>query len=384
MTREILRHLFDIVFCVALLRTALGALFRYRHLTRLLFNLALLAAMVALIRWVRLPLASYLSLALAVPAAAIIVLNALPELMRLYKGRQKGQALLGARAHAHEVMRALGLAIREMAKTGHGALIVFPQQDDVSTLLNGGEEVDMRVNAAIVRSLFNPACPRHDGAMVVRGDRITQIGAVLPLAAGDDVDPTWGTRHLAALGLSQRCDADVVVISEERFAITHFKKGESTAILVADDDIAKLLRIVFHRVPKGKTERRAARLSWWLWAASLLLAVVGTFYIDVVRASFAPSEAAVSVHEATLELINLPETLLVDDLPSRARIQVTVPEEQSIVRINPTLRIVLDMEGAQPGRVVRTLRKDMVRDLPDGWSVDRITPSEARFNLLRR
>ena len=116
---DFLRHLADIILCVALLRLMLGALVRYQHLTRLLLTLGGLFAVVVGIRLLRLPLASYLSLAVLVPAAVVIMLNALPELMRIYKGSLKSQLLTGPRAHAHEVIRALGLSMREIANVRH-------------------------------------------------------------------------------------------------------------------------------------------------------------------------------------------------------------------------------------------------------------------------
>jgi diadenylate cyclase len=86
--------------------------------------------------------------------------------------------------------------------------------------------VDALVNRKLLYSIFVKESPLHDGAVLIEGDRIKAAGCVLPLSFNPDLDPNLGTRHRAALGLSERCDAIILVVSEENGSISLVQDGE--------------------------------------------------------------------------------------------------------------------------------------------------------------
>src|SRR5262249_9125124 len=107
-----------------------------------------------------------------------------------------------------------------------GALIVVTRKDLLSELVTPGLALDGQVSAQILETVFRKDSPVHDGAAIVEGDRITRVGCVLPLTLWPHVPRQWGTCHRAGMGLADRSDAIVVVVSEERGEVTLMCEGQ--------------------------------------------------------------------------------------------------------------------------------------------------------------
>jgi diadenylate cyclase len=107
-------------------------------------------------------------------------------------------------------------SVYEMAARKCGALIVIPGKDDVEEMIQPGIPWKGEISKEMILSIFWPDNPVHDGAAIVQGDQIVQVAAILPLSRRDDLPTHYGTRHRAALGLSETTDALVIVVSEER------------------------------------------------------------------------------------------------------------------------------------------------------------------------
>jgi len=112
-----------------------------------------------------------------------------------------------------------------LAKLKTGALIIFERADLVEELITGGVPVDSEPSPELLMSIFHKESPLHDGALLIRRGRIAKAACYLPLSSAEGLPNEWGTRHRAALGLSERCDALIVVISEERGEISVAQGG---------------------------------------------------------------------------------------------------------------------------------------------------------------
>lgn len=145
----------------------------------------------------------------------------------------------------------LARALARLAREKHGALVVIAGMQKLDRHLSGGEVLGGRVSEALIESLFDPHSPGHDGAVVISDRDVARFGAHLPLARGANLPHGLGTRHSAALGLSERTDALCLVVSEERGAISAARHGTLQAV----ESAADLERMIaaFHR------ERRALR-----------------------------------------------------------------------------------------------------------------------------
>ena len=135
-------------------------------------------------------------------------------------GRKRLMGVIAGGFHAPESVSEILLAMEEMSAKKIGALIVLERDIGLRTFIESGVRLDSRLSRDLLISIFQPGLPLHDGAVIVRGDTIVGAGCILPLSQTALIDRSLGTRHRAALGLSEETDALVVVVSEETAAIT--------------------------------------------------------------------------------------------------------------------------------------------------------------------
>ncbi len=129
----------------------------------------------------------------------------------------------------------------QMGSALTGALIVFEKEDDLKAIAKQGDEIDALASPRLIISIFNKYCPLHDGAMLIGQDgRIASVRCILPLSEDPDLDPELGTRHRAALGVTEACDAVVLVVSEERGSISIASHGKLYRDLSPEDARRKL------------------------------------------------------------------------------------------------------------------------------------------------
>jgi uncharacterized protein (TIGR00159 family) len=149
-----------------------------------------------------------------------------------------------------EVVRAAqGLAQRRL-----GALIVLERETGLDDQIEAGTALDSNVSKELLISLFVPYSPLHDGAVVIQRGRISHAGCILPLTLRGDLPEGMGTRHRAAVGITEETDAVVVVVSEETASISAVMGGE----LVSGLDAARL-RVVLRDAMSGSREMQAPR-----------------------------------------------------------------------------------------------------------------------------
>ena len=132
-----------------------------------------------------------------------------------------------------------------------GALIVLERDIGLKDYVDIGVKLDAAVNKEILHSIFLPNSPIHDGAIIIQNGRITAAGALLPLTANPVFDKSLGTRHKAALGLTEETDSVVIVVSEERGKISIAEGGIITQDLETDILRESLLRHFTKKVYKG-------------------------------------------------------------------------------------------------------------------------------------
>jgi len=117
-------------------------------------------------------------------------------------------------------------ALRDLADRQIGALIVLVRHIPIDHIVNVGTEIDAKVTSELLNSIFLPYSPIHDGAVIIENGKLTKAGCLLPLSQNPDISKSFGTRHRAALGLSELSDAYVVVVSEEtgKISLVHDAK----------------------------------------------------------------------------------------------------------------------------------------------------------------
>jgi DNA integrity scanning protein DisA with diadenylate cyclase activity len=373
-------HLVDVAICAFVLRVILGWLWAFPRLLRLLITLAVIVAFVALIVLLELPFAGMLILVLIVPATIIIFLSFLPELSRVYQTAIRGNLFRTRVIQSEETVTELAETFEQLAGERKGAILVFPNQQDAESLISGGEDIDASVKRTILRSLFDPHCPRHDGAAVIRNGRIIKIGGVLPLASAEGAEAKLGTRHLAAIGLTERCDADVFVVSEERGVVSHVREGKLRELHPPTKEVLEDQLFDIFGVRRDQAqERRAAVWSVALWGIALAVAVAGSFTVQVLRERYFVEPLVQTGADARLQFTEVPRNYYVDGLASQScTLQVRGPRNLDIPR---ALTVNIDLSRTAPGAVAINLSPDMVRGLPKEIEVLSIVPSRINFVL---
>ncbi|MDA8099240.1 MAG: diadenylate cyclase CdaA [Nitrospiraceae bacterium] len=140
-----------------------------------------------------------------------------------------------------------------MANKRIGALIVLERETDLTTIVEMGTSLDAKVSKEILTSIFLPYSPIHDGATIIRNGRIIAAGCFLPLTLSSNLSKALGTRHRAAVGLTEETDAVVVVVSEESGEISVVRNG----VIETSLDAPKLRKIVSDLFVKKKRERKS-------------------------------------------------------------------------------------------------------------------------------
>ncbi|MDI1472153.1 MAG: diadenylate cyclase CdaA [Thermodesulfovibrio sp.] len=127
-------------------------------------------------------------------------------------------------------------AAQSLANKKIGALIVFERDVSLGEYIEIGVPLDAKVTKELLISIFHPTSPIHDGAVIIKGNKILAAGCFLPIKLGADLKKTYGTRHRAALGITEETDAVAVIVSEETGAISLAVNGQ----LEINLDIGKL------------------------------------------------------------------------------------------------------------------------------------------------
>lgn len=260
-----------------------------------------------------------------------------------------------------------------------GGLICLQRRHNVEEFVQEGTELDGRFGAAIIQSIFSKESPVHDGAVVVRDGRITRIGGFLPLSNEKNLPERLGTRHRAALGLSERCDAVILVVSEERGEVSLVHRGrlETFKSLPA---LRLRLRELLGK-PEASFSRKnlsveGLRQVGGLAVAFLMVSVLWNLYLGA-------GHSLISLR-VPVEFRNVPEnTVVTHDF-----------EEHFVVRIsgkNPLVEALrpaqvsafIDLAGLPTGSHTLTIKEDNIR-LPPGLEIEQILPGNVEIHMEPR
>src|SRR3989338_7364366 len=138
-----------------------------------------------------------------------------------------------------------------MSRMKRGALIAIERDMGLKNYIETGIVLDSKVNAEILMTIFAPNTPTHDGAVVIEGDRIASAGSLFPLSQNPSLPRTLGTRHRAAVGLTEETDAVCIVVSEETGGISVSVYGKLTRDL-DEEGLRRVLKSLFRPEERGK------------------------------------------------------------------------------------------------------------------------------------
>ncbi len=182
-----------------------------------------------------------------------------PEVRRALM--QIGQTRLFSAPHAHvePTVDAVVESASYLSRNKIGAIIAIERSVGLGGLMETGTPVDARITASLINTIFYPGSPLHDMGMIVREGRIAATGCQFPLAESEDVDPSLGSRHRAALGLAQESDAAILVVSEETGRVSLACEGQLSIGLELKDLREILLTLLLPRNVLRKRQKDIRR-----------------------------------------------------------------------------------------------------------------------------
>ena len=131
-----------------------------------------------------------------------------------------------------------------MSKHNVGALIIIERTMSLTDIVNTGELIDSNINAQLIKNIFFKNSPLHDGAMIIRNNRICAAACILPVSHNTDISKDYGLRHRAALGITQQSDAVSIVVSEETGLITIARRGRFVKQNTSQEELESYLTTV--------------------------------------------------------------------------------------------------------------------------------------------
>lgn len=260
-----------------------------------------------------------------------------------------------------------------LARDRIGALIVIKGRDSLDRHLSGGISLNGRLSMPLLYSIFHPATPSHDGAVIVEADRIEHFGVRLPLSHNSAEVGNTGTRHTAALGLSERSDAMIIVVSEERGVISIAEDGHLN--LVSSQALQERLSGFYRKIfPEPRVTKKH---TWITNNMPMKLASTGfaiffwmvlAFKVELVNRTFT----------VPVECRNLPKYLLIEN-QNPTSVQISVSGIERAFNFDPkTLVVSLDMKTITNGEQSLKIEKDHI-NLPRGIKIEKISPHKITF-----
>lgn len=293
------------------------------------------------------------------------------SLLRNFFGRQDGGGQIDFADLSGTVFR--------LAKARTGAIIVFQRQESPDDYLLHGVRLDSVPNGQLIESLFQDGTPLHDGAIIVKEGRIALASCHLPLSSKTELPRHFGTRHRAGIGLSERCDAVVVIVSEERGEVGLAIAGDFEQIGSAENLAERLQRLLYpqrqEKVHITVRQRLFRNLGPKL--VTTLVVLISWLIITTKQGGIFTVTVPVKFH-------NLPaDAVLLKSTPEDAEVQLKV--FSSLIPSPNQLDVVadLDLSGVRSGSNTLAISDENL-NLPLGVVVTSINPSMVKVTIGRK
>jgi uncharacterized protein (TIGR00159 family) len=262
-----------------------------------------------------------------------------------------------------------------------GALLVLPGRQPLGRHLEGGIELDGRLSIPLLKSLFDPHSPGHDGAVLIAGDRIQRFAVHLPLSKNSLELTGLGTRHSAALGLAELTDAMCLVVSEERGTISIARDGRLRRGVSPQEVGLAIDDLVRPREPSANRSLSAMRLLRENWLEKLVsfVLVFGLWYALVPGARTVENRYSVSV-----TAVNLPADFELDTIdPPDIEVTLRGPARAFYLFNRQQLAVTIDVTLAQLGRRTFEITEQNVHR-PQPLTLERTDPSAVKISVKKK
>lgn len=288
---------------------------------------------------------------------------------------------LGLRKTAQPGQWTQGLsdAVFMLAERKVGALILIERSERVEECVTSGQALDGKPTPELLTSIFQKESPLHDGAVLIKEGRIQIVACYLPLSSEEGLPKEWGTRHRAAMGLSERCDATMVVVSEERGEVTLIvdrKVFHPATPGVMSQMLLDALRPPSRESVPWKEKVRPLFLNQWKAKYGTLLLVLVFWLLLAGQQDF---EVAFAV---PLEMRNVPATMkITEPLDPKVRIRVRGLRKDASVLSEKNVHAEIDLSTAATGKRSFALTRDLFMLPNERVYIVSIEPSQITFKF---
>jgi uncharacterized protein (TIGR00159 family) len=279
-------------------------------------------------------------------------------------------------------MQPFSTGVFGLAEQKIGALIVIERVDKAQEWLTCGQQVQGEPSPELLLSIFQKRSPLHDGAVLIKEGQTAFVTCYLPLSSDESLPTEWGTRHRAAKGLSERCDALVVVVSEERGEVSFFRQKQVMKV-ATPDELSQLLigNLTVPRPPgmRSQNQVRAILLSNWRKKGAALLLVMVSWLLLAGQQDF---ETGLTL---PVELKNIPEQMDITEpqnLSLRIRVRGLRKDASTLTKNN--VQVELDLSAASKGKRTFIISRDQIALPNDRIQIVSIDPSQITFKFRQK
>ncbi|MGA1843975.1 MAG: diadenylate cyclase [bacterium] len=347
---------------------------------RILIGLAFLAIIYIMVRSWGLFLSTWVFQVFWQAFIILIIIVFQPEIREVLEKVNLLNFLQGKKNHSSDTSKieAVSRAVFSMAERRIGAIIVFKQKDDLKDLIRGSIQFDGEISEPILLSIFQKSSSIHDGAILIDGGRIKTVAGYLPMTERENLPNHYGSRHRACLGLSEKSDAFIIVVSEETGDVS----------VVQHEKIRKIkdMRLLYSLIQEHSAQRRKEK-------DSLIKSFFSTLFIQdwpkkatafllvfVLWASLAGQQNYSENLLVPIEYTRIPTTMELVSPPKSAKIFIKGLRKLVSSLKAEDLRIELDVSLSQWGRRTYYISEEEI-NLPAGIQLEYIDPSVLRLDF---
>jgi len=370
----------DILFVAVLLYTA-TAFLKQTRAAFVIRGIFILAAIYILARYLDLQLTAWIFQGFFAIFLIIIVVIFQEELRQIFERIAVWSlARKGGRPLPSNSADVLVGTVADLAKDRIGALIVVEGKDPIARHVMGGIEVEGKISGPLLKSIFDPHSPGHDGAVIVEKDRISLFAAHLPLSKDFQQLANVGTRHSAALGLAELTDAFCIAVSEERGTISVARAGRLRPVSNIQELSLLLQGFLQEKYPaaeQGKWSVSLLRENWLAKLVTFALAV-GLWYVLV------PGSSTMEVaYQIPVQVQNLPPEYRVTEVePPLVNATFTGPKRAFYFFDPSKLKVEIDLSLAEAGQKALRISELNVRH-PPNLTLQQLAPTTIRLTVTK-
>jgi len=365
------------VFLMALLIFLIYRTFRRLGTWRILLGILIAVSIFMIARLLELEGISWIYSNLSQVAVLGIIVIFQPEIRKVFE-----RAVSLRRSETGNSASALSMLVSEavfnLSQQKRGAILVFPGKESVTSWLAGGFSLDSEPSIPLIMSIFDPNSPGHDGALIVENGRFLLFGVRLPSSKTDKLPKEFGTRHHAAMGLSEVTDSLVVVVSEEKGTVTTFLRGK-TSTAGDKGDLCSRIESHWEKTSSYLPKTFLQQFKWKIPSEvgfSIVLAFI--FWVALATSHARIYERSIVV---PVEYTAIPQNLfLAGNKPTEIKLHVAGPGSDLDALGASQLSVKIDLSKAMSGKQTLAVTEENVR-LPKRVRILEMEPSSLSISL---